>query len=226
VLCSRVPLYQAMYSTIARRAMARADQAHQRGFSWPALGLLMHLPDPPGELSVLPLRARQRPVRAGTRVPLGLLDLLPHRGLSQVEVPRDLAYRRIPPLAQLHDLGLELRVNERRGRGFFLPMLSIVGHPSGGGPLMIDVRQSGSGPRGARSRTRPVWPGERERQAVLAWVGENLTQVRRSVYGQRLLYWSLGIGFVVGLAAHVGGYLRCMAVQEHMSGRRVGSQPA
>jgi F0F1-type ATP synthase assembly protein I len=27
------------------------------------------------------------------------------------------------------------------------------------------------------------------------------------VYEQRLLYWSLGIGFVVGLAAHVGGYL-------------------
>jgi hypothetical protein len=49
--------------------------------------------------------------------------------------------------------------------------------------------------------------GERERRAVLAWVGENLTQVRRSVYEQRLLHWSLGIGFVVGLAAHVGGYL-------------------
>ena len=48
---------------------------------------------------------------------------------------------------------------------------------------------------------------ESDRQAVLDWVGENLTQVRRSVYGQRLLYWSLGIGLVVGLAAHVGGYL-------------------
>ena len=49
--------------------------------------------------------------------------------------------------------------------------------------------------------------GEPERQAVLAWVGQNLTQVRRSVYEQRLLHWSLGIGLVVGLAAHVGGYL-------------------
>jgi hypothetical protein len=49
--------------------------------------------------------------------------------------------------------------------------------------------------------------GERERRALLAWVGENLPQVRRSVYEQRLLYWSLGIGLVVGLAAHVGGYL-------------------
>jgi hypothetical protein len=47
--------------------------------------------------------------------------------------------------------------------------------------------------------------GELERRALLAWVGENLPQVRRSVYEQRLLHWSLGIGFVVGLAAHVGG---------------------
>jgi hypothetical protein len=49
--------------------------------------------------------------------------------------------------------------------------------------------------------------GEREHRALLAWVGENLTQVRRSVYEQRLLSWSLGIGFVVGLAAQVAGYL-------------------
>jgi len=49
--------------------------------------------------------------------------------------------------------------------------------------------------------------GERERDATLAWVGENLTLVRRSASGQRVLYWSLGIGFVVGLAAHVGGFL-------------------
>ena len=49
--------------------------------------------------------------------------------------------------------------------------------------------------------------GERERDALLAWVGENLTQVRRLDYGQRTLYWSLGICFVVGLAAHVGGFL-------------------
>ena len=49
--------------------------------------------------------------------------------------------------------------------------------------------------------------GEPERQAVLAWVGENPTQVRRSVYEQRLLYWSLGTGVVVGLAVYVGGYV-------------------
>jgi hypothetical protein len=47
---------------------------------------------------------------------------------------------------------------------------------------------------------------EPERRAVLDWVGENLPHVRRSVYEQRLLHWSLGVGLVVGLAAHVGGY--------------------
>ena len=49
--------------------------------------------------------------------------------------------------------------------------------------------------------------GEQERDALLAWVGEHLTLVRRSASGQRPLYWILGIGFVVGLAAHVGGFL-------------------
>ena len=48
---------------------------------------------------------------------------------------------------------------------------------------------------------------EPERRAVVTWVGENLTQVRRSVYEQRLLRWSLELGVVVGLAAHAGGYL-------------------
>jgi len=48
---------------------------------------------------------------------------------------------------------------------------------------------------------------ERERDAMLAWVGENLTLVRRSASGQRVYYWILGIGFVMGLAAHVGGFL-------------------
>jgi len=38
-------------------------------------------------------------------------------------------------------------------------------------------------------------------------VGEHLTLVRQTVSGQRPLYWILGIGFVVGLAAHVVGFL-------------------
>jgi hypothetical protein len=42
---------------------------------------------------------------------------------------------------------------------------------------------------------------------MLAWVGEHLALVRRSATGQRVFYWILGIGFVLGLAAHVGGFL-------------------
>jgi hypothetical protein len=42
---------------------------------------------------------------------------------------------------------------------------------------------------------------------MLAWVGENLTLVRRSASGQRAFYWILGLTLVVGLAAHVGGFL-------------------
>ena len=49
--------------------------------------------------------------------------------------------------------------------------------------------------------------GALERDALLAWVGENLTLVRRTASGQRISYWILGVGFVIGLAAHVGGFL-------------------
>jgi hypothetical protein len=59
---------------------------------------------------------------------------------------------------------------------------------------------------GARGRD-VLGLGELERDALLAWVGENLALVRRSASGQRVLYRSLGIAFAVGLAAHVGGFL-------------------
>jgi hypothetical protein len=49
--------------------------------------------------------------------------------------------------------------------------------------------------------------GEEERRELLAWVGENLPEVRRTAFGQRPVYWILGIGLVVGLVAYVGGYL-------------------
>jgi hypothetical protein len=42
---------------------------------------------------------------------------------------------------------------------------------------------------------------------ALAWMEEHLPEVRQQASGQRPQYWILGIGVVVGLAAHVGGYL-------------------
>jgi len=60
-----------------------------------------------------------------------------------------------------------------------------------------------------RGRGQDVLSGmtELERREALAWVGENLPLVRQSVSGQRILYSTLVTAFVVGLAAHVGGYL-------------------
>jgi hypothetical protein len=54
---------------------------------------------------------------------------------------------------------------------------------------------------------------------MLAWVGENLTLVRGSASGQRPVYWILGISFVVGLAANIGGFLlKSSATTEPLSG--------
>jgi hypothetical protein len=48
--------------------------------------------------------------------------------------------------------------------------------------------------------------GDLERRLTMDRVGDHLPQVRRSAYGQRSLYWTLGISFLVGLAAYAGGY--------------------
>jgi hypothetical protein len=58
-----------------------------------------------------------------------------------------------------------------------------------------------TGGPGAEGAPHPFTDGE------LAAIGAYLPELRRSVAGQRILYTSLAIGFVVGLAAHVGGYL-------------------
>jgi hypothetical protein len=42
---------------------------------------------------------------------------------------------------------------------------------------------------------------------VLAWANEHLPELRRSVSERRTLRWSLIIGFLVGLVAHVSGFL-------------------
>ncbi len=41
----------------------------------------------------------------------------------------------------------------------------------------------------------------------LAWIEEHLPELKQSAAGPRILYQSLVASFVVGLAAHVGGYL-------------------
>ncbi len=41
----------------------------------------------------------------------------------------------------------------------------------------------------------------------LAWMEQHLPELKQSAAGPRILYQSLALSFVVGLAAHVGGYL-------------------
>ncbi len=54
------------------------------------------------------------------------------------------------------------------------------------------------------SKGGPEWLADEQAQA---WMEAHLANLKQSASGQHFLYWSLGIGFVVGLAAHVGGYL-------------------
>ena len=59
-----------------------------------------------------------------------------------------------------------------------------------------------------RAREQPLFGlGQEERRQLLAWVGENLTEVRQTADGKRPVYWVLWTGLAVGLAAYVGGYL-------------------
>ena len=69
------------------------------------------------------------------------------------------------------------------------------------------TRDAGDG--GAKSAPPPFSDEE------FSWVQEHLTQLQESVSGQRLVLWSLLIGFVLGLAAYVGGYaLKASATTE------------
>lgn len=43
-------------------------------------------------------------------------------------------------------------------------------------------------------------------ESTLEWMEAHRAELRKSVSGQSLLYQSLVIGFVIGLAAHIGGY--------------------
>jgi hypothetical protein len=55
-------------------------------------------------------------------------------------------------------------------------------------------------------------------ERAVEWMEEHLPELKQTVSGQRLLYQSLVIGFVVGLAAHVGGYLLLSSVPSGLIG--------
>jgi hypothetical protein len=49
-------------------------------------------------------------------------------------------------------------------------------------------------------------------ERAVEWMEEHLPELKQSVAGPRILYQSLVVGFVVGLAAHIGGYLLLSSV--------------
>ena len=49
-------------------------------------------------------------------------------------------------------------------------------------------------------------------ESTVEWMEEHLSELKQSVSGPRLLYQSLVVGFVVGLAAHIGGYVLASSV--------------
>jgi hypothetical protein len=53
---------------------------------------------------------------------------------------------------------------------------------------------------------------------TVEWMEQHLTELKQSVSGQRFLYQSLVLGFVVGLAAHVGGYALLSSVPSGLLG--------
>ena len=75
-----------------------------------------------------------------------------------------------------------------------------------------------TGGSGAKGAPHPLTDQARalgidvEDPRALAWMQEHLPEFREQASGQRPLYWILGIGFVVGLAAHIVGYLLLSSV--------------
>ncbi len=55
-------------------------------------------------------------------------------------------------------------------------------------------------------------------ERALAWMEEHLPELRQSASGQRVMYWSLAISFVVGLAAHIGGYILLLSDRSGLLG--------
>jgi len=70
-----------------------------------------------------------------------------------------------------------------------------------------------TGERGAKDDPHPFTDEARalgidvDDPRALAWMEAHLPEFRQQASGQRPLYWILGIGVVVGLATHVGGFL-------------------
>jgi len=84
----------------------------------------------PAQLGRLRPLVGGQPVRAATRIELGMLDPRPHRRPGQIEILRDLPNAAVTTLTRLDDLGLELgRQRPPRPRSLPTHALHEAGHP-------------------------------------------------------------------------------------------------
>src|SRR6266851_1862676 len=93
--------------------------------------------------------ARSTVVKPSARTPSSRSACLTH---SRTAVSVSFNSRATPPAVlpgwrtSATTSALNSGVNDRRGRGFFFAMVSMMGILSGASPLMVDVRQTGSSP--------------------------------------------------------------------------------
>jgi len=75
-----------------------------------------------------------------------------------------------------------------------------------GTPDEGDARHAGDG-KSARDPDDLFGPEGEGRREALSWFEEHLPEMRRAAFGNRLLYQAIVFCVLVGLLAHVGGYL-------------------
>jgi hypothetical protein len=84
-------------------------------------------------------------------------------------------------------------------------------HRTGSGDIRIRGLLSG-GLKMTESQETKGNPPMFTDEYTLAWMEEHLPELEQSVSGQRILYTSLVVGFVVGLVAQIAGYFLLTSV--------------
>jgi hypothetical protein len=69
---------------------------------------------------------------------------------------------------------------------------------------MNDASNRDDKPRGLSPGEAGWWTRD---PLYMAWMADHISDLRKSEAEDRILNWTLALGFVVGLASHVGGYL-------------------
>jgi hypothetical protein len=150
--------------------------------------------------------ARSAVVRPSARAPSSMSACLTHartavsvRPISRATPPAVLPGWRTSATTSALNSG----VNDRRRRGFLPAIVSIVDILSGASRLMVDVRQTGSGPEITHVRIRHDGQVDSDRTDELTHLYERFLPTLQAAPGSRAVYIlidrSTGDGHVIGL---------------------------